>query len=306
MSVNIVNKSTGALTKIAGNPVEQASGISYDHTSSGMSATNVQGAVDELNSNLTNLTDAVGWSGHNYLVNDDHTEEKNGVTFTLNADGTWTVDGTATADTVKTISRQKDFTFAGGKLLSGCPNISGLSLRLAKNTSPYTQYAIDSGNGVTIPAQTMDQTVAIIVVENGTHVDNAVVRPMISDNVIPYVPYHPVIGTAVEELQGDLSSLGNHIDFTASNKITVTGGDITKVGNTVFIDITIQATEDINAYTAIISGLPTTGTRNTYLSLYDNTGNLVESLTRVYGNALYSGYALTTNSGYFIKGFYIV
>lgn len=55
MSVNIVNKSTGALTKIAGNPVEQASGISYDHTSSGMSATDVQGAVDELNSNLSQL-----------------------------------------------------------------------------------------------------------------------------------------------------------------------------------------------------------------------------------------------------------
>ena len=55
MSVNIVNKSTGALTKIAGNPVEQASGISYDHTSSGMSANNVQAAVDELKSGLTDV-----------------------------------------------------------------------------------------------------------------------------------------------------------------------------------------------------------------------------------------------------------
>lgn len=55
MSVNIVNKSTGALTKIAGNPVEQASGISYDHTSSGMQANNVQAAVDELKSGLTNV-----------------------------------------------------------------------------------------------------------------------------------------------------------------------------------------------------------------------------------------------------------
>ena len=32
MSVNVVNKSTGALTKIAGNAITEASGIHYDNT----------------------------------------------------------------------------------------------------------------------------------------------------------------------------------------------------------------------------------------------------------------------------------
>ena len=59
MSVNIVDRNTGNITKVAGNPIEQASGISYDHTSSGMQASNVQAAVDELKSGLTNKTQVV-------------------------------------------------------------------------------------------------------------------------------------------------------------------------------------------------------------------------------------------------------
>lgn len=52
MSVNVVNKSTGALTKVAGNAITEASGINYSHTTSGMSATNVQDAIDESYSEL--------------------------------------------------------------------------------------------------------------------------------------------------------------------------------------------------------------------------------------------------------------
>lgn len=60
MSVNVVNKSTGALTKVAGNAITEASGINYSHTTSGLAATNVQDAIDEsydsLKSGLTNVT----------------------------------------------------------------------------------------------------------------------------------------------------------------------------------------------------------------------------------------------------------
>ena len=47
----------------AGGIVEQAEDISYDNTSSGLSATNVQGALDEVKSGLidiTNYTDITG------------------------------------------------------------------------------------------------------------------------------------------------------------------------------------------------------------------------------------------------------
>ena len=53
MSVNIVDKSTGNLIKVAGNVNPVASSISYDNTTSHMTATNTQAAIDELKNTLT-------------------------------------------------------------------------------------------------------------------------------------------------------------------------------------------------------------------------------------------------------------
>lgn len=50
MSVNVVDKSTGNLTKVAGNAIEDAVGIHYSNSVTGLAATNVQSAVDELSS----------------------------------------------------------------------------------------------------------------------------------------------------------------------------------------------------------------------------------------------------------------
>lgn len=55
MSVNVVDKSTGNLIQVAGKPIQDASNINYNNTTSGLSATKVQGAIDELNSNFTSL-----------------------------------------------------------------------------------------------------------------------------------------------------------------------------------------------------------------------------------------------------------
>ena len=57
MSVNVVDKSTGNLIQVAGKPIQDASNINYDNTTSGLSATKVQGAIDEVNSNFTSLED---------------------------------------------------------------------------------------------------------------------------------------------------------------------------------------------------------------------------------------------------------
>ena len=56
MSVNIVDKSTGNLIKVAGNVNPVASSISYDNTTSHMTATNTQAAIDELKNTLNDDT----------------------------------------------------------------------------------------------------------------------------------------------------------------------------------------------------------------------------------------------------------
>lgn len=59
MSVNVVNKSTGELIQVAGKPIQDASNINYDNTTSGLVSTKVQGAIDEVSSNLTDFEESI-------------------------------------------------------------------------------------------------------------------------------------------------------------------------------------------------------------------------------------------------------
>lgn len=82
-----------------------AGGVSYDNTDSGLTASNVQDAIDEVNGNvetvnndLANIDTVISENGaKNLLPNTATSQVINGVTFTVNADGTITASGTASA-----------------------------------------------------------------------------------------------------------------------------------------------------------------------------------------------------------------
>lgn len=124
----------------------------------------------------------------------------NGVTFTRNADGTYTVAGTATATIEFNLipNGTEVVTLPAGKYsLSGCPDGGSSStwkmdVRLGTPGTPTTgNYVTDYGSGYTVTRQAEFAINRVrIVVYSGLTID-ATFGPMFtaSDTPMPYVPY---------------------------------------------------------------------------------------------------------------------
>ena len=131
------------------------------------------------------------------------TTSSNGITYTLNQDGTVTVTGTATANSFFTLGSMSGYT--GDVILSGCPANGGDGKwRLYKaGTNPSQS---DTGNGVTY---TLDGTSNNYSIEiyNGQEIadgDPLIFRPMIRPAAITdptYEPYAPTNRELYEDLQ---------------------------------------------------------------------------------------------------------
>ena len=140
-----------------------------------------------------NIYEVMGQMGAKNLITYPHsskTETKAGITFTENADGSVTVNGTATEIVRHLISSQQ---FEVGKkyILSGCP--SGGSHSLNGTYTLYTQTVqnYDDGEGVefTWDASITGITIAVFA---GITVDNLTFKPMLrlaSDTDSTYQPY---------------------------------------------------------------------------------------------------------------------
>lgn len=69
MSYNLVNKTTGALTRVAGNVASaDAEDISYDNTNSGLTADDVQDAIDEVVGNKQDTFERISYSAWQLLT----------------------------------------------------------------------------------------------------------------------------------------------------------------------------------------------------------------------------------------------
>jgi hypothetical protein len=111
----------------------------------------------------------------------------NGVTFTVNNDGSILVNGTASADENASIKlygnyqeiNQMPFT---GKYLSGGTNI--VRLRAFNNTGNiYTVLGNDTGSGAEIDTTTYTKGYIELAVLKGTTADNVLIKPMVLDNL---------------------------------------------------------------------------------------------------------------------------
>lgn len=121
-----------------------------------------------------------GGGGKNKLEVKNHNQTLNGVTFTVNADGTVTVNGTATANTYfafyGTLSNAIDVP-DGDYILSGCP--SGGSTTTYYIQANNGSWRNDTGNGVAITSTGQNIKQCAIAVKSGTTVNNLVFRPML-------------------------------------------------------------------------------------------------------------------------------
>lgn len=104
-----------------------------------------------------------------------------GITCTNNGDGTYTINGTATDNVVFTLAYVDRMS---GYKLTGCPtNNSGSYLAILRGSIvAWENLVIDRGNGAEMSLDT-DNNPVIIAVEQGLTVNNAVFKPMITNDL---------------------------------------------------------------------------------------------------------------------------
>jgi hypothetical protein len=117
----------------------------------------------------------------------------NGITFTVQEDGSVVVNGTATAKTSFTLVSNVAVTVGTAYTLSGCPeggSYSTYALRMYSTSASGYQAIHDYGSGETITASYINYR-ACIEIENGTTVTNIRFKPMLNEGetALPYEPY---------------------------------------------------------------------------------------------------------------------
>ena len=126
----------------------------------------------------------------NILPNNSSTQTTNGITFTVNGDGSITANGTATAHTYFVVG--KPTLAAGSYIINGCP-ANG-------SNSKYFMYAdysggkSDYGSGGTFTLAETKEVIATIAVRSGITVSNLTFYPMIRLASITDATYEPYKG----------------------------------------------------------------------------------------------------------------
>lgn len=190
----------------------------------------------------------------------------NGVTFTVNDDATITVNGTATADSVFTVTNYRNYdgnetdwnkiveSSSGKFRLTGCPSGGSTGtyyLQIAGGVEGHTTWwggGIDKGNGVTFSA-TIDGNkfyifVCRIVIENGCVCNNLVFKPMLRDaadideTFRPYAKTNKELTDRLNNTHGNYYGTCTTAAATAAKVVTVDEDFKLAVGTTVTVNFT--------------------------------------------------------------------
>ena len=218
-----------------------------DTVASGTSMDNVVGTMLDndktLDTNITSLNEAltneintrVANGAHNLLPNVASTEVKNGITFTVNSDGSVTVSGTASAETTKNIVT--DLSLNGNYILSGCPaggspsDHTGYNLQ-AQIDNSYNH--VDIGNGYAFSVSAKVNRV-LIHIANGTVISTPITfKPMIrlaSDTDPTYQPYAMTNRELTELVVSEIFNFSVAFESgTPNSYVSVKDVDISKSG----------------------------------------------------------------------------
>lgn len=112
--------------------------------------------------------------GKNLLSPPNDTRTRNGITLTNNNDGTYTVNGTASADTNFNF-RSNLFLPAGTYIISGCPS-GGSASTFAFGTSGGIR---DYGSGATFSLENLSERAFWVQVSSGATVTNVTFKPQL-------------------------------------------------------------------------------------------------------------------------------
>jgi len=155
----------------------------------------------------------LGTASRNLLKITGSSQTTNGVTFTVNPDGSVTADGTASGNATFEIGT---LSLKSGKTLhlSGCPiggDTGGYYIMWLYIGTWYGVSEYDYGSGVTASISS-DETISIrIRITSGTTVSSLVFHPMIRSADITddtFEPYKPSLQEQIEELRTQIANMG--------------------------------------------------------------------------------------------------
>ena len=256
--VTSFNSRTGAVTPISGDYTSAK--ISYDNTSSGLAATDVQDAVDELKGNINNIHQEIG--SKNLLPVTGTTTTISGVTFTVNADGSVTVSGGASAGAffnvhyfIKPGAYQEGYNEIYNKtlILSGTPaalGALGCGLSFGRIDEAGNDVS-DLGSGVTFTytrTSASENSYVGIWIPSGVNFANPVTFfPMLRESTIADDTWEPY-GQSKFTNKKDLTSI------IATGSTNTTGATI-KAGTFFYLNGTfVKAIADIATNASFTSG----------------------------------------------------
>lgn len=136
-------------------------------------------------------------TGKNLLNSITDTTTRNGITFTKNSDGTYTLNGTSTSDIDFNIASDVPLDLNTSYILSGSPSTaSNTTYRImgacTRENDSTTYIADNDGSGITIPSSKMIRV--YINVKNGKTLNNVIFKPMIRLASITDDTYEPYTG----------------------------------------------------------------------------------------------------------------
>lgn len=213
------------------------------------------------------------YSGKNLLNATLQTTTQNGVTCTNNGDGTYTINGTATSDTLFHIGYfifEKDTKYK----IVGCPQ--GGSLNTLYRLDGSLNANSDTGNGIVYSGDGSKRN-ARIVVFNGATVNNLLFKPMITTDLTAtyddFEPYTGGIPSPNPDYPQEIKSVVNPtVKVCGKNLFKATLGNVTANG------ITCTANSD---GTYILNGTCTVSTALSKIGIFDHILNEPLYLTGV-------------------------
>lgn len=172
------------------------------------------------------------------------TKTANGVTFTVNSDGSVTVNGTATSDADFMLLRGPIQSYSESYFLSGCP--TGGSDTTYYISEGFTA-SKDTGNGVVLNNLPSDQAWRIVI-KSGTTVNNLVFRPMLNAGTTakPYskwfaglknASFEKIVSTGrnlIPYPYEESTKTENGITFTVNSDGSITANGTTTVNPSIF------------------------------------------------------------------------
>lgn len=222
-----------------------------------LAAVNSGITADIVSADSAALADLVNNGAKNILKNTATSTELNGVTFTVNPDGSVTATGTATANADFTISNLDGYPTSGQYVLSGCPEGGSI------NTYRVQIYQVvgDFGSGAEFTSQ--DKLKVYIRVSSGQTVNNLVFKPMICskaewDISHEYQPYAMNNSELAAKEQVNEAALIELVDDGAKNEFDI---------NNLSTSGTYNATHSITGNTLSVSSTGSYGRLSTVHTL---------------------------------------